>query len=173
VILDHSLGKISLLHQGVQYRVRFHADICYPHKGQTFIAPVGLKSKIGIHAELSPIRVLLPRDLHIGNAEFENIKEGEDIKFEVLGAEFKQNDDAIFILGRFIERVGVVAPVVEEPQPEEVAPAPAPQGEVKQIVVKEGAQEEKKAPRRRKRLNPGETLQVNVGDEAAQGEAQG
>lgn len=172
VIIDHSLGKIGLLNPGVQYRVRFHADICYPHKGQVFVAPVGFKSKIGVHAELLPIRVLLPRDLHIGNTEFENIKDGEEIKFEVLGAEFKQNDDAIFILARFIERVGVAAPVAEEPVQEAPLPVPQsePQGEVKQVQVKDTPAEEK-APRRRRRLNPGATLQVNVGDKATEGEA--
>ncbi len=176
VILDHSLGKLGLLDSGVQYRVKFHADVCYPHKGQTFRAPVSFKSKIGVHAELSPIRVLLPRDLHIGNPEFDALQEKDEIVFEVLGAEFKQNDDAIFVLGRFVEKIGGVkaeeeAPAVEE----ETAPvptfAPAPAGEVKKITIKESATtpEAPAAPRRRKRLGAPATLQLNV--QATEGEA--
>jgi DNA-directed RNA polymerase subunit E'/Rpb7 len=177
VILDHSLGKISLLHNGVQYKVRFHADICYPHKGQVFTAPVSFKSKIGIHAELSPIRVLLPRDLHIGNTEFDNITEKDQVKFEVLGAEFKQNDDAIFILGKLVEIIKdkVETEVAEVEVEVPVLPSPEPQGDVKQVAIKptSATQEEAKVPRRRKRLNAPATLQLNVGEQAAEGETKG
>ncbi len=176
VILDHSLGKLGLLDSGVQYRVKFHADVCYPHKGQTFRAPVSFKSKIGVHAELSPIRVLLPRDLHIGNPEFDALQEKDEIVFEVLGAEFKQNDDAIFVLGRFVEKIGGVKAEEEAPaMEEETAPVPtftpAPAGEVKKITIKESATtpEAPAAPRRRKRLGAPATLQLNV--QATEGEA--
>jgi DNA-directed RNA polymerase subunit E'/Rpb7 len=178
VILDYSLGKVDMLHSGVRYRVRFHADICYPHKGQTFKAPVTFRSKIGVHAEIAPIKVLLPRDLHIGNTDFENITEGTEIVFEVLGSEFKQNDDAIFVLGRLVEVIGAeakpeVAPVVEE-KPEGIAESGgggaggAGGDEVKQIAFKPAAPAE---PRRRKRLGAAASLQVNVGEPAAEGTA--
>jgi DNA-directed RNA polymerase subunit E'/Rpb7 len=167
-ILDHSLGKVDMLHAGVRYRVRFQADVCFPHKGQVFKATVAFKSKIGVHAETAPIRVLLPRDLHIGNTEFEGIEANDEIEFEVLGAEFKQNDDAIFVLGRLIRKVGSeAAPVVEEQV--EAAPLPQPtatQGETKSITIKETAPSEEK-PRRRKRLGPPSSLQLNVGSESA------
>jgi len=167
-ILDHSLGKVDMLHAGVRFRVRFQADVCFPHKGQVFKATVAFKSKIGVHAETTPIRVLLPRDLHIGNTEFEGIEANDEIEFEVLGAEFKQNDDAIFVLGRLIRKVGSEAvPVVEEQV--EAAPLPQPtatQGETKSITIKETAPSEEK-PRRRKRLGPPSALQLNVGSESA------
>ena len=43
--------------------------------------PVTLKSKIGIHAELTPIKALLPRDLHIGLDDFDGLSEGQEIEF--------------------------------------------------------------------------------------------
>jgi len=174
-ILDHSLGKVDMLHSGVRYRVRFQADVCFPHKGQVFKATVAFKSKIGVHAEILPIRVLLPRDLHIGNTEFESIEANDEIEFEVLGAEFKQNDDAIFVLGRLIRKVGVEAP---PPLVEEVSETPLPQpvatqGETKSITIKETAAPEEK-PRRRKRLGPSSTFQLNVGSEpATEGKTEG
>jgi DNA-directed RNA polymerase subunit E'/Rpb7 len=180
VILEHSLGKVDMLHTGIQYRVRFHADICYPHVGQIFKAPVSFRSKIGVHAELSPIKILLPRDLHIGNADFESIEDTDEIIVQVLGAEFKQNDESIFVLAKLIQKVGSAPTVEKEEEVEvrEIAPIEKPsssEGEVKQVAIKETlsvmAPADSKAPvRRKKRLNPGTALQVNVG-EATEGEA--
>ena len=165
--------KVGMLASGIEYRVKFHADICYPHVGQVFKAPVAFRSKIGIHADVSPIKVLLPRDLHIGNADFESVVDGDEILFQVLGAEFKQNDESIFVLAKLIQKVGA-AGIVKEEETTEVAELPPPptssgqEGEVKQIAIKEPvvAAEDKKPVRRRKRLNPGDSLQVNVGEEA-------
>jgi DNA-directed RNA polymerase subunit E'/Rpb7 len=171
VILEHSLGKVDMLHSGIAYRVKFHADICYPHIGQIFKCPVSFRSKIGVHAEVSPIKVLLPRDLHIGNPDFEAITEDDEIIFQVMGAEFKQNDESIFVLGKLIQTVGSggIIKKEEEVEIQELPPAPtsnAQEGEIKQVAIKDtptGSSEDKKTVRRRKRLNPGDSLQVNVG----------
>lgn len=183
VILEHSLGQMDMLHPGVRYRVKFHADVCFPHKGQTFKAPVTFRSKIGLHAEVSPIRVLLPRDLHIGNAEFDAVTEKDEIVFEVLGAEFKQNDDAIFVLGRFVDIVrpgGNINKVEEDAEVEAPPPLPQPAepGEVKSVSIKkpeEGAGAGAGAAnggRRKKKLEPSTSLKLNVDSgEATEGEA--
>lgn len=99
-IVEYSLGRANLIKGGIDYAVKFQADICMPHPGQVFRAPVTLKSKIGIHADVVPIKVLLPRDLHIGNPEFEAIKESQEIEFEVIGSRFQQGDDGIVVLAK-------------------------------------------------------------------------
>lgn len=99
-IVEHSLGRTNLIKGGLDYTVKFQADVCMPHPGQVFRVPMTLKSKIGIHAEVTPIKALLPRDLHIGNTDFEQVKEGEEIEFEVVGARFQQGDDSIVVLGK-------------------------------------------------------------------------
>ena len=173
VILEHSLGRVDMLHSGVQYRVRFHADICYPHVGQIFKAPVSFRSKIGIHAELAPVKILLPRDLHIGNAEFDSITDSDEIMFSVLGAEFKQNDESIFVLGRLIQKVGGTAPApaeIEAPVERLVPNEAMPASEIKTVAIKEAVATEDK-PRRKRRLNPSASLQLNVG-EAEKGETE-
>ena len=98
-VVDHSLGRVNLIHGGLDYSVKFQADICMPHPGQVFRAPVVLRSTIGLHAEVSPMKVLLPRDLHLGDASFEDIKEGQEVEFEVKGSRFQQGDDSIVVLG--------------------------------------------------------------------------
>ena len=168
VIIDHSLGRVG---GQVSYRVKFQADICLPHKGQILKAPVTLRSKIGVHAELSPLRVLLPRDLHIGNAEFEQIVEKDEVEFEVLGAEFKQNDEQMFVLARLVKRIPAAAPSsiqeVQVPTIEEARPSAktAAEDEVMQVVIKstEGAEPKEKVRRKRK-LGATTAVETNVGN---------
>lgn len=104
-IVEHSLGRTNLIKGGLDYTVKFQADICMPHPGQVFRAPVTLKSKIGIHAEVTPIKVLLPRDIHIGNAEFDEVAEKQEIEFEVIGSRFQQGDESIVVLGKLRETI--------------------------------------------------------------------
>lgn len=112
-IVEHSLGRTNLIKGGVDYTVRFQADVCMPHPGQVFRAPVVLKSKIGIHAEVAPIKVLLPRDLHIGDESFDNIQERQEVEFEVVGSRFQQGDDSIVVLGKLRE---IIRPAEAEPE---------------------------------------------------------
>lgn len=165
VVLDYSLGNLDLLKSGVRYRVRFQADICFPHKGQTLKVQATFKSKIGLHAEAPPLRVLLPRDLHIGNAEYESIQEKDEIEFEVLGVEFKQGDEHIFVLGRLLTRIA--APVAPPPAVI-VAPVEVPvssEESTKSVVFAPTPSEEKKEPvRRKRRLGASNALQLNVGN---------
>lgn len=99
-IVKYSLGRVNMLKGGVDYDVEFQADICMPHPGQSLRAVVSLRSKVGIHAEIVPLKVLIPRDLHIGNEEFDNIEPGQEINFEVIGAQFRQMDKDIIVVGR-------------------------------------------------------------------------
>ena len=108
-ITEHSFGRTNILKGGLDYSVRFQADLCLPHSGQKFRAPVTLKSKIGLHAETDPIKVLLPRDLHIGNSDFDEVDVGQTIEFEVVGSRFQQGDESIVVLGKLLE---VIRPAV-------------------------------------------------------------
>jgi DNA-directed RNA polymerase subunit E'/Rpb7 len=167
-IVDYSLGRTNYIKGGVDYDVKFQADVCMPHAGQKFKAPVTVRSKVGIHAETPPIKVLIPRDLHIGNEEFEGVKVGEEIEFEVIGAQFKQQDKDIVIVARLLSKI---APPVAEPllaMKEEEAPPPPPppteDGETKQIVTTP-AEAEKPKKRKLKPSVGGESneLTFNIG----------
>jgi len=164
-IVEHSLGRTNFIKGGLDYTVKFQADVCMPHPGQTFRVPVTLKSKIGIHAELTPLKVLLPRDLHIGNTDFEVVKEKEEIEFEVVGARFQQGDDSIVVLGQL---KSVIQPAREAPNTREdgsaepVIAAAVPgsnaagDASLRRVVVEaSAAKAPEQASRRKKiRLNP-------------------
>jgi DNA-directed RNA polymerase subunit E'/Rpb7 len=99
-ILEYSVGRANYVRGGIDYQVKFQADVCLPHKGQTFKGTTELRSKIGIHAVYPPLKILIPRDLHIGNEEFDGVKEGSEIEFEVIDFNFKQMDKEIVIIGK-------------------------------------------------------------------------
>lgn len=127
-VVEHSFGRTNILKGGLDYSVRFQADLCLPHAGQVFRAPVVLKSKIGIHAEVSPIKVLLPRDLHIGNPDFDDAEVGKDIEFDVVGTRFQQGDQTIVVLGK-LRQVIRPADQKEAAEPERMDVIAAPVGE--------------------------------------------
>lgn len=136
-ILDCSLGRTNYVKGGVDYDITFQADICFPHRGQNLKAPMTLKSKVGIHAELSPLKILIPRDLHLGNKEFDEVKEGEDLEFEVVGSTFKQKDTEIVVVGKLLSRPDDVVLVKEEDEKQVVVTSKETEesGEsVKQVV---------------------------------------
>jgi hypothetical protein len=122
---------------------------------------VSLKSKIGIHAEMTPLKILLPRDLHIGNGDFETVKEGEDIEFEVVGSRFQQGDDSIVVLGKLRT---IIKPAEEGPgavdaaasaEPQVAAPVNNAMGDasaVRRVVVEASAAKAPDQAARRKKL---------------------
>jgi DNA-directed RNA polymerase subunit E'/Rpb7 len=153
-IINYSLGRADFRGY-VSYMVEFQADVCMPHIGQRFMAPVTLRSKVGIHAESLPIKVLIPRDLHIGNEEFEKVNVEENIEFEVIGAQFKQKDTEIIVIARLLTKIAepVEIPLLFAPPAQEVQLPTAPlslseQGEEKRVVITAPMQPEK--PNRRR-----------------------
>ena len=126
-IMNYSLGRVNYIEGGVDYHVSFQCDVCLPHPGQRLKASVKLRSKVGIHAEVSPLKVLIPRDLHFDNEEFEAVKIDTDIEFDVIGCQFKQKDSEIIVLGKLVgehkpnikEETVETVPIEEEPPAEE------------------------------------------------------
>lgn len=172
-VVEHSLGRINYIKGGLDYTVKFQADICMPHPGQVFRMPVVLKSKLGIHAESTPIKALLPRDLHIGVSDFEDVSEKEEIEFEVVGARFQQGDETIVILGKLLKIIQPAAPNAEEAavevnEPMMAAPVAATGEQVlKKVTVDVAATKAAdQGPRKRRvRLNP----EAKANEAAAEG----
>lgn len=161
-IVNYSLGRTNYIKGGVDYDVQFQADVCMPHAGQIFKAPVTVRSKVGIHAETPPIKVLIPRDLHIGNSDFESVKVDEVIEFEVIGSSFKQQDRDIIVVAKLLSKV---APAVELPllsatsdSLDKILAAAAP-SDVKQVVT---TATEPDKPKKRKLRQTGSSLENDV-----------
>ncbi len=173
-VVDHSLGRINYIKGGLEYTVKFQADICMPHPGQVFRMPVVLKSKLGLHAEMTPIKALLPRDLHIGMGEFDDVKEKEEIEYEVIGARFQQGDESIVVLGKLRSIVQPAKEDVTTRDEEPLIAAPVSgsssgDGLKKVTVDVAAAKAPEQARKRRVRLNP----EAKANEAPAEGKAQG
>jgi len=172
-ITEHSFGRTNILKGGLDYSVRFQADMCLPHAGQVFKAPVTLKSKIGLHAETSPIKILLPRDLHIGNPDFDEAEVGQDIEFDVVGTRFQQGDESIVVLGKLRQ---VIRPAVQEesadPEKSDVIAAPVGTGDSERRTVSV-ALEKTKAPGEARRKKMVRTAAVETNEPKPQGSTEG
>jgi DNA-directed RNA polymerase subunit E'/Rpb7 len=134
-ILNYSLGRMNYIEGGVDYHVTFQADICLPHPGQRFKASVKLRSKVGLHAEIAPLKVLIPRDLHFDNEYYDEVQLETDIEFDVVGCQFKQKDSEIIVLGKL---VGEHKPAIKEEEVIEGKPAEnntEPEEEEKKVTV--------------------------------------
>ena len=158
-VVDHSLGRINLIRGGLEYVVKFQADVCLPHPGQVFRATVSLKSKIGLHAELPPLKILLPRDLHIGNGEFDEAAEGQEVEVEVIGSRFQQGDESIVVLGKLrtiIRPEALKAAEADEELPPLIAAPVGPDGAdgKKVVTVDMSTTKPSSEAARRKRLRP-------------------
>jgi hypothetical protein len=137
------------------YYVKLEGKVIYPADGVRVIGEVIRKNKMGLYVIYKDaIRVLVPRDLHIGNEEFEDIKVGDNIEFEVMGAQFKQQDKDIVVLGKLVSKV-------KEEQVEESTeklieiPTQLLDPDVKNIVT------EPEKPKRKLKLTQPESSKIN------------
>ena len=74
-----------------------------PPEGVVIEGEVIRKNKMGIYLNYkNAIRVIVPRDLHIGNEEFDNVMIGEIIRIEIKKSRFQMNDESILSVGLFV-----------------------------------------------------------------------
>ena len=128
-------GSMKILSRSMGYieKGRFTGDIIFhlQLEGKVLNPPAGTpvegivirKNKMGMYVSYDDaIRIILPRDIHIGNDEFEAVNVGQRVKVEIQKSRFQVNDAYILSVGLFrgvADGVvdGVVAPlegVVEE-----------------------------------------------------------
>jgi hypothetical protein len=68
---------------------------------------------MGIYAEYeNAIRIMVPRDLHLGDEEFDQLKVGERIRIEIQKSRFQLKDPFIVSVGIYRGRAGQPTRVV-------------------------------------------------------------
>jgi len=79
-----------------------------PHADQVLDARILKVNKLGAYAlvfnegrTIEAMRILIPRDLHIGNAEFDAISVGQGVRVKLLRSRFQSKDTFIQSVGLF------------------------------------------------------------------------
>lgn len=74
-----------------------------PPEGVLLAGIVTHKNRMGIYVDYNnhAIRIMVPRDLHIGNEEFDAIEPGDLVKVEIKKSRYQVNDTSILSVGVF------------------------------------------------------------------------
>ena len=130
-ILSRSMGYIEKgrFTGDIIFHVQAEAKVLNPPAGFTLEGVVIRKNKMGMYVSYNDaIRIILPRDLHIGDEAFEAIPVGANVNVEIQKSRFQVNDAYILSVGLFRGLATAVAEAVpvevvaEEGAPEEGAP---------------------------------------------------
>ncbi len=138
--------------------VQIEGSVIYPVDGARLRGLVLKKNKMGLFVMYeNAIQIIVPRDLHIGNEEFDSVQINDMIEVEIKKSRFQVKDQYILSVGLFISKVAKAAvamtsdtlPVVEEEseesEPEEEAkeeseeaePEPEEEGPEEEVAEEE------------------------------------
>ena len=107
-IISRSMGLVEVgrFTGDVVYQVQAQGKVLNPSDGLLLTCEVLKKNKMGIYVEYKDaIRVLLPRDLHIGNIEFDALVIGDKIEVEIKKSRFQVNDPYILCVGIYKAKI--------------------------------------------------------------------
>jgi hypothetical protein len=96
------------------YDCKMKCEVLYPKGGLVMDVLVVKVTKMGVYAVFEEaIRVLVPRDIHLGNVEFDNIHEGDMIKIKLERSEMKTNAPFIMAVGTLVSKETEADAIVE------------------------------------------------------------
>ena len=117
------------------YYVKAKGQILYPADGIRVTGEVIRKNKLGLYiVHRDALRIQVPRDLHIGNEEFDSVEIGDTVEVEIKKSRFQVNDPFVLTNGLFIGKreEGATAVVPTIVAPPAVAPVTAVMGTVEE-----------------------------------------
>ena len=111
------------------YHVKAEGRVILPADGIHVVGTVLRKNRMGLYITYrDALRIQVPRDLHLGNEEFEAVEIGDAVEVELKKSLFQINDDFILTNGIFVKKreaaeadVPVVAEGEEDKKTEEAA----------------------------------------------------
>jgi DNA-directed RNA polymerase subunit E'/Rpb7 len=114
-VIPNSLELLSRS-MGAAEKGHFTSDFLYYMKvqGKVYNPPDGLevegevvrKNKMGLYVIINnAIRIMIPRDLHIGNEDFDAIQIGDVVRVEIKKSRFQVNDTHILSIGQYLQTV--------------------------------------------------------------------
>ena len=104
-LVKRSLGEslTSQFNGCTIFHIEYLVDLCNPLEGASITCEVLNINKMGVLAGIddadAPLNILLAKQHHIENAEFEDLKVGDSINIKVLGKKYEFGDSQISIIG--------------------------------------------------------------------------
>ena len=112
-VLSRSMGTMERgrFTGSILFHIQSEADVLNPPEGAILEGIVIRKNKMGMYVSYmvggdDAIRVIIPRDLHIGDETFEQVEIGEKVKVEIKKSRFQINDPYILSVGMFLSTSG-------------------------------------------------------------------
>lgn len=145
--------KVLSCSKGYVEKGRFTGDIVFhmQAEGKVLNPPAGVmiegdvirKNKMGMYISYKDaIRIILPRDLHIGDDTFESVQVGQKVRAEIQKSRFQVNDPYILSVGIFRGVLGEGVVVEEEEEKPVEAPAALAAPKEEEVSVDEEEEEE-------------------------------
>jgi len=123
------------------YYIKAQGKVLNPPDGFQIEGEVARKNKMGLYVIINnAIRIMIPRDLHIGNEEFDQIQIGDVVRVEIKKSRFQVNDTHILSIGQYLQTVHSVGPA--GPSSEAAAAAAEVEAEAEAPVAEEEAEGE-------------------------------
>ena len=129
-VLSRSMGSLEKgrFTGSIIFHIQAEGKVLNPPDGAIIEGVVIRKNKMGMYVSYmeDAIRVIIPRDLHIGDEAFETVEIGEKVEVEVKKSRFQVNDPYILSVGTFRSSKGKKAAKAPAPP---VAPKPEEESE--------------------------------------------
>ena len=107
------------------YYIKAQGRVYNPPNGTVVEGVVIRKSKAGLYIVIeNAVHVMVVRDLHIGNKEFDSVEMGDTIRVEIKKSRFQINDPHILSIGQFLTRTKEVSSSVASSSMAPVVPVP-------------------------------------------------
>ena len=150
-LLSHSMGHFEAARftGDAIYYVKLEGRVIYPADGVRVTGEVIRKNKMGLYINhRNAIRIQVPRDLHLGNQEYDGVQIGDQVEVELKRSKFAIQDAYILASGMFLRLHGAESEVEAEVEVEVEAEAEAEseeEAEEESEVEAEEAEEESEA----------------------------
>ena len=130
------------------FLVKAKGSVLHPPEGTMIEVEVLKSNKMGVYAVYeNAIRIMVPRDLHLGDEEFDQLKVGEQIRVEIQKSRFQLRDPFIVSVGLYRGHVGQptrVAPIAPMAPPVTEPVVAVESDESESEEEESGAEEEEK-----------------------------
>jgi DNA-directed RNA polymerase subunit E'/Rpb7 len=136
-ILSRSMGQLEhgRFTGNIVFHIQAQGKVYNPSNGTRITGKIVKRNNMGLYVMYeNAIRILVPRDLHLGNEEFEELGVDDEIEIEIRKSRFQPHDEFILSVGVFIQRVAVAG---NQEMPGSVIPKIPGSPEVELNTIKE------------------------------------